>query len=236
MVTITGTSNIDILNDDDHNNLILGYSGSDTITATSGGADTIYGHGGDDIIISANNHATIYGGSGDDYLAGGYGTDTLMGGQGADTIIGDFRDNILNNNSTSHDIIDGGSGNDVLKGGQGDDTLKGYIGNDTFLYDSGHLLNPTNFGHDIIKDFEGAGAANGDIIQFNDEIFATINDVLDAISYSDGNALITYDSENTVTLLNIGADSLSADDFEIVTYDYSSLPVTGIHIDVNEIM
>ncbi|MCH2037235.1 MAG: hypothetical protein MK137_01410 [Rickettsiales bacterium] len=44
------------------------------------------------------------------------------------------------------------------------------------------------------------------------------------MSYSDGNAIIEYDYNNTITLLNIAPDSLSYDDFTI-------LPIQPIYTD-----
>ena len=54
------------------------------------------------------------------------------------------------------------------------------------------------------------------MIAFNDELFAHENDILNAIIYSGGDAIITYDSENSVTILNIAPDSLTVDDFAII--------------------
>ncbi|MCH2037238.1 MAG: hypothetical protein MK137_01425 [Rickettsiales bacterium] len=73
-----------------------------------------------------------------------------------------------------------------------------------------------NFGHDIIRDFEDAGIRAGDLIAFSSNIFATVSNALNAISYSGDDAIITYDSDNSVTILNIAPDSLTVDDFSII--------------------
>lgn len=60
--------------------------------------------------------------------------------------------------------LDGGGGNDVIAGGGGADNLSGGTGNDIFAYlhiaDSGNTIAT----RDVIHDFEGAGAAGGDVI------------------------------------------------------------------------
>jgi trimeric autotransporter adhesin len=91
----------------------------------------------------------IEGGAGSDRLTGGGGNDTLSGGDGSD-------------------ILAGGSGNDVLTGGLGGDILDGGVGDDRYVFGFGWPRgdsSPVEPGLiDTILNFEGAGAAGGDLI------------------------------------------------------------------------
>ncbi|MCH2037890.1 MAG: hypothetical protein MK137_04790 [Rickettsiales bacterium] len=145
--------------------------------------------------------------------------DILHGGTGNDHIIAGGGD----------DILDGGSGDDYLEANAGHDTLKGSGGDDIFHfglseddaykelqnYEEAQLLFNTSIGHDFITDFQGAGATSGDIISLNWEGFLVINDILEVITYEDTNAIITIDSENSITLLDIAPNSLTMHDFLI---------------------
>jgi trimeric autotransporter adhesin len=79
-----------------------------------------------------DSETILAGGAGNDHLYGLSGNDTLSGGNG-------------------DDYLDGGVGDDVLKGGAGRDTLVGGAGNDTYQFTGA-------WGHDTIKDLDGAGA------------------------------------------------------------------------------
>lgn len=110
---------------------------------------------------------SIIGGAGNDSLTGNAGVDTIKGGAGNDTI----------NGAAGNDILDGGAGNDRVIGGVGADTLTGGAGNDTFVFAgtvtgvndthstlyAGGNTNLVNI--DSITDFNGAGAAAGDLIE-----------------------------------------------------------------------
>ena len=112
------------------------------------GASSLYVQGGaGDDTIDKNGTTVAWqlaGGGGNDYLRGGSGNDSLNGGAGDDRVIG-------------------GAGNDVLTGGTGADRIFGGAGNDTFLIRAGDLATGTV--KDQIIDFEGAGAAGGDMLR-----------------------------------------------------------------------
>ena len=75
----------------------------------------------------------------------------MSGGNGNDVISGGADD----------DIIYGGGGRDKISGDGGADTLYGGLGEDTFQFKVGHAQG------DIIADFEGAGVATGDRLDFS---------------------------------------------------------------------
>ncbi len=154
------------------------------------GRDKIYGGAGDDTIRGHNGNDRLYGQDGDDTLRGGKGADTLHGGDGGDTLFG----------GKGADTLHGGDGGDTLFGGTGADTLHGGAGSDVFAFREGH-------GTDTIQDF-----GDGDTIRLiragDDFAGLTITDD------GNGNAVVAYGTAgDTVTLLNVAADSLSEDDF-----------------------
>jgi len=162
-------------------------------TATATGNDTLDGGNGNDAILGLAGNDTLNGGNGNDVLDGGGGNDGLTGGNGNDLLFGSF----------GMDTLIGGNGDDSLDGGAGDDSLTGGRGPDLFVFHAG-------FGEDTITDL-----GNGDRIQFDDELFGSPQDVLDASQPDDdGNTVITLDAENTITL--VGVTSLQADDILIV--------------------
>jgi len=88
------------------------------------------------------------------------------------------------------DALVGTPGADTLNGHGGGDILFGLGGADTFVFNAG-------FGKDTVADF----AHGADILQFDSDVFASAQDVIDhLVTYANGNAVITYDAANTVTL------------------------------------
>jgi hypothetical protein len=84
--------------------------------------------------------------------------DTLVGKIGADELNGHAGD----------DELDGAAGNDTIDGGQGSDTLAGGSGDDAFDWNKQNESGTTASGRDVVTDFEGAGAAGGDVIDVSD--------------------------------------------------------------------
>jgi Ca2+-binding RTX toxin-like protein len=97
--------------------LLVGYTGADTINGGNG-ADTLRGNGGAD---------QLNGGAGMDTLAGDGGNDVLNGGRGWDSLHG----------GADNDTLDGEEGFDTMDGGAGDDSLYGGGGADTYLHTKG---------------------------------------------------------------------------------------------------
>ncbi|TAY93631.1 Ig-like domain-containing protein [Rhizobium ruizarguesonis] len=146
------------------------------------------GHGGTDeatLIVTIYNPGTKYW-TGTDY------NDTRTGGNGKDVL----------NGGCGNDFLSGKEGADALIGGEGDDSSTGGVGSDTFVFND-------NFGRDIIADFK----AGLDEIQFDDAIFANFAAVQSAMAQVGGNVVITYDTNDTVTLNNVSLAKLDAGDF-----------------------
>lgn len=196
------------------NDRILGNTLNNRLAGREG-ADEIRGGLGNDIVMGANGtgdladgNDSIYGGLGSDIMQGNGGNDLIYGGKGvADSI--DGGDTIFS--GTGNDTVFGNGGNDTIYGGPGNDMLYGGLGNDTFVFASGS-------GADSVA-FEGAGAAAGDQIQItagiNGLAISSASDVLSHISYSGSSALIDLGGGNSITLTNVGAGTLTAEDFLI---------------------
>ncbi|MBO9427805.1 hypothetical protein J7444_23910 [Labrenzia sp. R4_1] len=136
-------------------------------------------------ITDAFAHAFQFGGtegratSAQDTIDGGAGNDTIRGGLGDDT-------------------LDGGTGNDIIDGGADDDVMTGGEGEDTFVFGA-------NSGIDRITDFE-AGVDKLDITALD----TTAADLVTGVtSDADGNAVVTFSSGNTVTLVGVSASSVN---------------------------
>lgn len=208
------------------NDIILGNS-ADNILEGGAGNDTLDGGDGKDTASYAGATAAvtvdlrIQDGSAQNTKGAGIDTllnfENLLGGKGADTLIGDDNDNVLEGGAGNdtligndgHDWLDGGDGNDILIGGAGDDFMTGGAGNDRFDYDGQ--------GVDTITDFEGAGAAKGDIIRIAntfsqfEEFFDAING--DKLTYGGGNAEIDFGGGNKLVIENVADGLLTAADF-----------------------
>ncbi|MFM9890650.1 MAG: M10 family metallopeptidase C-terminal domain-containing protein [Rickettsiales bacterium] len=142
------------------------------------------GNGGDDSIFGEAGNDTLYGGSGNDALNGGANNDLLYGGDGVDTLVG-------------------GAGNDTLVGG---------LGADIFYFTAGS-------GVDTIQQFEGAGVAGGDVLRLaslnlDNGGFASITNLLNAITYSASAAVIHLGTGNDISLVGV-TTHLNSSDFLI---------------------
>jgi hypothetical protein len=96
----------------------------------------------------------------------------------------------------------------VLEGGAGNDSLTGAAGNDTFVFHAG-------FGKDTIVDFV-AGVGAGDVIQFDQALFADFAAVLSHAQQVGANTVVTFDTNNTITLNAITLSNLASDDFRFI--------------------
>lgn len=92
------------------------------------------------------------------------GIENANGGTGDDVLTGGGNNNRLNGGLGGKDTIDAAGGDDALSGGSGADLLTGGSGADSFFYDFISDSGTSAATRDIITDFEGAGAAGGDII------------------------------------------------------------------------
>jgi Ca2+-binding RTX toxin-like protein len=82
------------------------------------------------------------------------------------------------------------------------DTLTGGRGHDTFVFDA-------NFGSDIIKNFN----VKNDVIQFDVALFVNYAAVMKDTKQVGPDSVIQYDANNSVTLDNVTASSLSSRNF-----------------------
>ena len=205
------------------------------------GANIIRGGGGNDLILGGFGDDTLEGGAGADDFGGGEGFDVvsyanavaavrvalfnpaLHSGEAAgDNIRADievvagsaFNDSLegstANNNlrgGLGNDRIAGGAGNDTLWGQAGNDTLTGGTNNDRFVFESGG-------GADVITDFTGGAGASDliNLIGFG-AAFDTFAEVIGASTQQGANLVINFGGGNTLTLQNVTAASLVADDF-----------------------
>jgi Ca2+-binding RTX toxin-like protein len=146
---IIGNAGNDLLNGEGGADIMRGGAGNDIYFVDDGG-DIVFeslNEGTDavfatvDYTLTANVEALALQGSGN--LSG-------AGNALANQVYGNAGDNAL----------DGGAGADLLNGGAGDDTLTGGTGNDIFAFNSGQGDG------DIVVDFDGQGAGQGDSLLF----------------------------------------------------------------------
>ena len=100
--------------------------------------------------------------------------------------------------SSKADNISGVAGGDLIEGSGGADKLTGGPGPDIFLYHP-------NFRKDTIAGFDLAN----DVLAFDQNLFPSVADVLNHTADVKGNAVITYDGADTVTLLGITTAQLA---------------------------
>ncbi len=98
--------------------------------------------------------------------------------------------------------------NDVIVGKGGNDTLQGLTGDDRFIF-------TPNFGKDVITDFT-AGAGSGDVLEFDNSLFANFEAALTEASQVGSDTVITFDANNTITLKNVVKSNLHMDDFSFM--------------------
>jgi Ca2+-binding RTX toxin-like protein len=189
-----------------------------------------------------NFNDTLIGDGGDNILAGGEsGSDHLIGGEGNDILLGDgffvyfggeiHRADYANTPFTlggvtySHgnDVLEGGEGHDTLLGGEGNDTLSGGGGHDRFVFGGTTFFAPRAVaaGHDTITDFQ-----KKDVLEFD---FAGVDDVSDlTIVVQGSNVVITWGTDDSITLENFQAKHLSAGNFDFGADDAASADANGL--------
>nr|WP_228028638.1 M10 family metallopeptidase C-terminal domain-containing protein [Donghicola mangrovi] len=193
--SISGGDGNDYLAGNSQRDLLEGGDGSDTLISGSGW-DTAYGGAGNDTLSGNGGRDRLYGGEDADLLKGGRGGDKQYGGTGDDRLYGNGGNDRLYGNE-GDDTLSGGNGRDVLEGGAGDDFLRGGLHADTFVFNAGD-------GDDTIADFSGT---QGDVLQFSADLW---DDGADAgfdlnlhLSVASGDTVITFDTGDSVVLLNV---------------------------------
>jgi len=204
-----------MLHDGDLRSLIenaKGGAGNDTITGNvannvltgNNGDDTMYGLAGNDRLLGGNGADALYLGDGTNTSDGGAGNDTIVGGSGADNIIGGTDSDKLYGNA-GIDILNGGAGVDWLSGGEGNDSLTGGTDADTFVFAEGD-------GVDKILDF-----LNGvDKIELDGFGYGSAADVVELATQLGKNVLLTFDTDQSITLINFKLANIDTTDFMLV--------------------
>lgn len=143
------------------NDTLIGGATPDVLDGGPGGADSIDGGEGVDTLSYASATRGVivdlfvglsFDGVNLDQLAN---LELVTGSAFDDTIFGSKNDDRFNGGG-GNDRVQGDSGFDRLEGGQGTDTLNGGLGDDVFIMRRGGSQG------DIVEDFAGLGAADGD--------------------------------------------------------------------------
>jgi Ca2+-binding RTX toxin-like protein len=214
---LTGGDFDDRLTGDDNTNVLTG-AGGDDLLAGGLGFDTLDGGEGND---TADYHAAVTGVAVSVAIpgqqnTGGAGIDTLVsienliGGQSDDSLSGDNNANLLDGRARNDalagaggaDTLLGGAGNDLLTGGAGRDVLAGGAGKDKIVYFS--LSDSTVEAPDLIKGLQAIDRVTLASIDANvnvdgDQRFSLVS----AFTHTAGEAVITFDSGENTTLLEL---------------------------------
>ena len=183
--------------------VVLGGSGNDTLTGTSG--DDIIDGNNNPTFPSAADNDVIDGGGGSDLLFGRFGNDTIDGGAGTDTLDGGDGNDTLDGGA-NNDQLDGGNGDDTMTGGGGSDVMDGGAGVDTAIVGTAPVLidfatgwlSVSDSGNDILEDVEIVVDADGNrTLLVGSGGFDTIQEAIDAAI--DGDTILvtagTYDED-----------------------------------------
>lgn len=174
---------------------LFGNTENDTLYG-EGGFDRLFGGTGNDDLYAGDGPDALFGETGDDLLYAGTDDDRLFGGQGNDTLYGE----------AGADNLSGDAGFDTLIGGAGNDTLSGKFNADTFVFADGD-------GNDVITDFDRPN----DFEKIDLSALSNVTDFADLsanhLTQSGADAVIDDGVGTTITLLNITAANLAADDF-----------------------
>ena len=219
---VIGTLGANVITGTGGANRLEGRAGNDTLNGGAGN-DTLYGGDGDDTLTGGADDDILHGSLGDDSFDGGAGTDTidfsysasdadfdLSAGQvrfssghteqivSIENVIGTLGANVITGTAGAN-RLEGRAGNDTLNGGGGNDILSGGAGADTFVFDA-------DDGMDTIEDFEDGT----DLIRFDAAglTFAGLT-----ITDDDGDAMITYDTGDSIRLMDMDVEDLDASDF-----------------------
>jgi serralysin len=171
---------------------VIGSAGHDKVVGTTL-SDSLSGRGGSDRLFGGAGFDTLSGGDGNDFLYAGNGSDTLIGGDGVNRLFG-------------------GRGEDTFidRCNSGDDRMTGGSGYDSFMY-SGTLTSP-GIGVDHITDF----TIGRDRIYFDTPFFFNFDEVMRHTTDVNGNAVISYDSGNRITLFGVSKAELSASNIVVL--------------------
>jgi hypothetical protein len=183
---------------------------------------------GDDIIVGSSAADNISAGVGNDWIDGGAGNDTIVGGAGRDVLIGGGGDDNIQAGAGST-YLSGGDGNDVLRGGAGDDTIVGGAGSDTMTGSTGNdtfIIDQDGGGvYDLIDGGDGSDTASFErftsgvsIDMSNQSLWAAVvtlaaNTQLNggqSLASADGRYTLAYQTDGNLVLYGINGAVLWA--------------------------
>lgn len=168
---------------------ISGGYGNDAIFVAMDNAKLFLNMRADEISASdqdGNDYVELSGIYGNSVVSMGGGDDYFVGGQGGDN-------------------VNGGTGSDWLAGGAGNDLLTGGEGADRFIFANGtgrDTVADFTVGSDLL-DLQGYLGAKDEALSFESL----------AIVQQGNNTVITLGSTDSITLSNVSAKSIGADDF-----------------------
>ena len=111
-----------------------------------------------------------------------------------DVVLGEGNDTLLNENSDGLNIT-GGGGNDLITGGSGDNI---------YSFDLGS-------GQDTITDFQN----DRDVLDLGSYFGGNVSEALSATSQTGNDAFIDLGDNNSITLTNVDASNLTAENFTV---------------------
>ena len=225
--TITGTSGDDLL---------FGFGGPDVFNGFAGVDSIIGGDGNDTLLLTATsldlNRASDQQLNSLELIDASGATAAIHVDLSRQTESFTVRAGAGGNNDT----LVGGAGGDRLAGGRGADVLTGNAGNDLFEYAFGSGITPQNVGGDTITDFEGAGAAGGDLILLSQALFglSTASGQIAAADFQAVSGNITAATQRIVFdqvtgTLYYNATSAAGDEVALVAIRSNGLPVSGLN-------
>jgi Ca2+-binding RTX toxin-like protein len=192
-----GNGNGDILSAEEggRNSIILGNGAGDMVKLEEESNDTIaLGNGAGDLVnldFHSNKNNVALGNGARDAVNDSGNNNTITIGNGDDRVFGG-----------ADDTITVGNGNDQLFAAPGDFWTVGH-GQDVFTFNAG-------FGDNTITDFN----TSHDVLRFDTSLFANYAAVMADTQQVRLNAVITFDSNDSITLSGVQASRLSASNFK----------------------
>ncbi|HEY0291450.1 MAG TPA: calcium-binding protein [Hansschlegelia sp.] len=198
---LIGSKYADVLTGDGSVNVLTGGAGADTMTGGKGG-DTYYVDNSADVVVEANVPA--------DYDAVHATASFSLAGQYIETLFLEGNSAIDGTGNSLANYIQGNAKANVIEGGKGDDVFLGGAGADTFVYHA-------KFGMDTIEDFAAGSGSGHDLLRIDKSLFANYAAVIAHATEMNNDGVytttITYDANNTITLLDTAKADLTSADF-----------------------
>jgi Ca2+-binding RTX toxin-like protein len=206
---------------------IQGGNGADSIVASDGGHEVIFGSNAPGYIRVRGPHEIVQSGPEGDTIAAGPGLETILGNGGNDSILLGSGSEVANTGSGNSTIV-GGTGDASIVGGSGTDLLIGGSGNDTIDAGSGRTIIRAGSGNQLLIGGSGSDKIRIDSPTASDTVQSgTGNNTINANSGPDsidgsggGNNVISADSGMDTVLGATGSsgmDTIFSADGDIIT-------------------